>query len=686
MRCKFIDQDGKVCARETQYKWALCESHYNRVSDFQRKVVHLISRPGVEVSYTTLYSKETKILLEVTLGIIQLTILLECYEGESHLPPEKVYSFFGLIKSRSEIHRGICVSSSPFTPEAKALQTNLPGLDLYAIDDLMSSLINFDSYLQGLSAQLEQEVTSGIFQSPTGKFPDGRLVKNIEEYIDAWLADKTRNIITFLGDEGSGKTTLVNRIAFNLTSKALSKVKTRIPLVIPLHTLIKVEDFEYFLLNLLSDLYNLRIETYGVLEKVIENGQLVFLLDGLGEALEEVSVQDLNRSLDHLLKLKHRNNKILITGNTSYFKVDGVSTALFRKLEEAGSEMVEIQSLNKVGINRYLEGVFGDGIPPAIQNAIFGAGELRELAKDVFWLHVTTHIHSRERAKLSETVTSAELIQLYANVWLNTDVPGMAPPEERNFLADEIAYEMTRRGTLHIAPIHYPDSVKDRFKDKMERDGSFKYFDDLLTKCKYLGKDLKGRLCFSHKIFLDFFTARKIAQEIGNGNYRPLEEISLNPRAAGLLSKLVDPSALKEKFLQSGGWMKRNIMTILYSRGEAFDGMDLTGANLEGGNFQKASFKKALLKGAILRGANLSGANFSMANLEGANLEGANLSGVVLSGAKLEGANFEKVELGSTDLQGVNFWKVHLGAPEQELKAQYVKLGAIFTPTTQRQE
>ncbi|RME83962.1 MAG: NACHT domain-containing protein, partial [Planctomycetota bacterium] len=367
MKCKFVDSSGKICDRNTQYKWALCESHYNRLTDFQRKVVHLLGRPGFDFYYTAEFSADTKILIQITLGVFQAKVLVHCEEGDHHVTPEQLFQFYGLLKSHPEIHRGMLVASNAFTSETREIAKGLTDLDIFTVDEILSSLIRFDQYLEQLQKELEEEFSSLPFVSPSGKMADGRIVK-LSDFLTNWVNEKNSPFLLLLGEEGQGRTTLLKFLARHLVQQLASQKVAPIPFYIPIQKLGSTEKGDLYIIDSLADLYNLSVESFGVLSKVMEQGRILFLLDGLGESLAQVSPKELNQALHNIQKLLHPKGKLVLTGNRSDFYVGDQETELLRKCRELGATPIPIQPFNKLAINTYMEQVFQGSVPVPIQN------------------------------------------------------------------------------------------------------------------------------------------------------------------------------------------------------------------------------------------------------------------------------------------------------------------------------
>lgn len=119
----------------------------------------------------------------------------------------------------------------------------------------------------------------------------------------------------------------------------------------------------------------------------------------------------------------------------------------------------------------------------------------------------------------------------------------------------------------------------------------------------------------------------------------------------------------------------RDIVTARLSKGEALDGLDLTGADLSGMDLSNAKLASANLDRAMLARTRLDGANLSRASLFQADLRGASLRGTDLSHATMGRATLDDADLHQANLTGANLqMSTAVGARFTQVRAERVNL------------
>lgn len=672
MKCKFLEKNGELCQKNTDSKWELCEAHFRQISDFQKKVAQILKRPGVKLTFTNLYHPpHIQLLATLHLATIPTHILIECWEKEERIDRKQLALFYGIFKAHPNLHRAILISNVPYQKEALELAHQLPDLDALTLEDLMGNLLDFHDYLRSMVGYLNSLQLQTNFLPRSGQTTQGTQVRDVESHLENWVEEKETPFLFLLGTCGEGKTTLAQRFVLHQAQKVLEHKSKKVPLLLPLTSVPNLENLPNFLTSTLTELYHLSIESYKVLERVMELGNLVFVFDGFGEYLQPISSKALEYTLQHLLQHKWGQSKILITAEKNvFFTQNHTPTSLLQQIPTPKAQILQLSPLEKKEINLYLTTALGGEIDPAIQNAIFGQGTLRQLAQQPFWLYITSNIHPKERTKLVNDANGSYALYFYAYTLLNQPNEQWPPPQDRENFIYQLAYYMTLQNKTHL-------SKEELSSPLLEALTAWNNFDSFLHNCPFLRKT-RGKLHFSHKIFVDYFAARWIASNLQHKNFQTLELFPLTYPIAEFIQEnlsLEDLAYLQENvFSQTMGFAAKNALLILYIAGKSLDNLSLENARLDDIKLPNASLKKANLQGASLRNANLTSANLSFANLQGADLQNANLTKAILYGAKLEKANLQGTQLEGANLEGANLTDAQLDRPQED----YIRLGAIF--------
>jgi predicted NACHT family NTPase len=128
----------------------------------------------------------------------------------------------------------IIVSSKGFTDEAeKAAEAN--NIILYTYNELLSELMDFNSYLSGLIQNFESEPLSKLYIEQDF-FPERDLKEiNSFQFVEQWLKKPDRKQFSLLGDYGTGKTSFAKKLAYKMAKEYKKEPgSVRIPFLVDL--------------------------------------------------------------------------------------------------------------------------------------------------------------------------------------------------------------------------------------------------------------------------------------------------------------------------------------------------------------------------------------------------------------------------------------------------------------------
>ncbi len=94
-----------------------------------------------------------------------------------------------------------------------------------------------------------------------------------------------------------------------------------------------------------------------------------------------------------------------------------------------------------------------------------------------------------------------------------------------------------------------PKLIQEQFPNR--RSFEIEYLDQDVRTCTFLNRDDKGDYSFVHQSFMEFFVAKKLANEIKNRNSTNFKLKKLSPEIAGFLMNLAKEPGTFQEFIES---------------------------------------------------------------------------------------------------------------------------------------
>ncbi|MEO6230404.1 MAG: NACHT domain-containing protein [Ferruginibacter sp.] len=202
-------------------------------------------------------------------------------------------------------------------------------------DTFVDNLIDFSKYLEKIIYSYENDKLpfsysnfedekyslSQTFIPP--RFTSSRRLQNttLKSYIDQWLNQGNLKHLVVLGDYGMGKSTFMKYYASSLASQIVNdKNIVRYPIFISMtNNSPRHGGIDNAVGKFISDNLGVNKELFS---ELINRGKIVFLLDGFDE-MGYVGTHDQRiKQLNAIWQLATKNNKLIISGRSSYFPTD----------------------------------------------------------------------------------------------------------------------------------------------------------------------------------------------------------------------------------------------------------------------------------------------------------------------------------------------------------------------------
>ncbi len=227
---------------------------------------------------------------------ISNVFLVECKDQASRVTVAQLDAFHAKIHAaRSSVLPhvgGIFVTTVGFTREVRAQAPSL-GILTTTISELELSLIDLRPIVLSQLRELEHDRGVAGFVEPRLHLDGQSIDAPALDYCTNWLRTPRQNHLTLLGDYGTGKTTLLRKLAVTLAHRYLdpsSGSGTPAPIYVDMREFSHVVSLRQIMLDLL-DRSQVHLSSYEAFSHVFTEGRIVLLLDGFDELAGESNLQ-----------------------------------------------------------------------------------------------------------------------------------------------------------------------------------------------------------------------------------------------------------------------------------------------------------------------------------------------------------------------------------------------------------
>lgn len=502
---------------------------------------------------------------------------------------------------------------------------------------------------------------------------------SLDDYLDSWLFERGKMHMSILGDFGSGKTWLCRHYAHRQLTRYLNDpIRQRLPLLITLRTFAKATTPEQLINDALIEQYKLSFigSAYKVFQEANRRGKLLLILDGFDEMARQVDYQTVVDNFWALEKLVDESSKVILTSRTEYFRWAEESQKILAgeeygrrtlALQPPKFEVLYVEPLDdgkiRELITKRVPGEAGD----TVANKILGHANLAEMARKPVLVELLLAALDEVNADVLDNTTTVYVYATNKLLLRNIDTKRtFTRTAEKLFFLCELGWEMIRTGVLQIHFSSIPERIKSIFGDKIRDQHELDMWDFDLRNQTMLHRNAAGYYEFAHKSLAEFFTALKLAIEIGalkeavkatyaEENGKPCEFLLQQADQAGLLATLGQTSladasmyavfqflrdllddraeailsdilkACRNKSFEQVRYLASNCATLLAWRHK------LAGRSLDGLCLRKALFVTTDLRGTTFRGSDLNSAVISDSPLDDKSLKGASFKKLVVT-------------------------------------------------------
>ncbi|HAW49373.1 TPA: hypothetical protein DCX16_00245 [bacterium] len=552
-------------------------------TEFEKKVARLFNLMGYKTEIKKMLNDtEIDIYGEANLGPSKIKMIAECKNYTAkNVQLDEMKIFNGVVSSfsRKEIQQAYVITTEGFAPQAKAFAEE-NGIECFTYSELLNKLINFDHYLDWIIENYENDEISKYYVDLDAEKREKQKVevyKPIDKYINEWLSKKEKNHISILGEYGTGKTSFCKKYAYDLALRYKEDpTNNRIPILINLRDYAKAMNIKQLITDLLVNQHNLRNATFSTFSKMNEEGLFLLIFDGFDEMAQKVDVNITMANFNELSKTAiFEKSKVILTCRTEYFRTKEKEREVLEKGEgyvdisdKPNFEILHLKDFTDKKIKKFLQ----KRIPEEWESyyaQINNTYNLMELAHRPVLLDIIAESLPQLVARREE-INAAKLYEVYTNFWLERDIMNertFIKKEDRTFFMQELAFQMLVDEKLSIHYSQMAESIKKHFK--LEKAEEIDYFSHDIMTCSFMNRDEGGNYSFAHKSSMEFFVAKKLAQEFNQNKQTSFKQKEITTEISDFVVNLLawDEDCIKrlEKWLleEEDSNLLTNLMRIM---------------------------------------------------------------------------------------------------------------------------
>ncbi|MEU7141617.1 trypsin-like peptidase domain-containing protein [Nocardia sp. NPDC046473] len=481
---------------------------------------------------------------DLRLGITQISIVVGCFDREPSRWDEDLEHAVLSLKSvavQEKRDKAFLVVQGGRVPDPRA-GIEAMGVELLSFNELEGRLIDCSDYLRDVVYDFENfHEFADVHRVPVIEqfrwcdlyryYIDIGCIDPVSgnEYVSAreafteFLNDDEQSLLSFLGDYGTGKTTLCLRLTYELAKICLMNPRaTRIPLFVPLRDLDPRVGVRGFVQDVLNE-YGIRSADATAVDIMMRDGRFVLFVDGFDEVADRLDRRGVLQLFSQISHLAAGRAKVVLTCRTHYFRSEHQSLATLapKNMTPLMREMHHRRDFRILELSKYDESRLLDLMSRHSANyreqwlRMQTIYNLADLARTPILANIMVNSLEELFAMRSrDEVTSASLYDVYTKFWLDRDDDrSEVTTHERELFAEELAWRMYREDRLSISHEELSEAVSSYFSEGRRRNGEWLDRVDVnIRACSFLARDAHGNYRFAHKSFMEFFVAKKLAR------------------------------------------------------------------------------------------------------------------------------------------------------------------------------
>jgi len=593
--------------------------------------------------------------------------LVECRDRIIHLDD---CGYLIQLKNRDQNQGLIVVSSKGFDPEALTILES-QNISCLNFRDLVYELFPLQDYFQKQILIYKNKAIQQ-WNRKNGFIPPIVYNQSLQSfpgiaYISRWLQN-SQSIILIFGDVGSGKTTFLEFLSYQMVRGFLNDpVICPLPVVITLAETEHAKSFDDIILRHFSsqgfkDIHLDRFYQY------FHMGRIVLLLDGLDALSDRTPWKVPFQTYQMIQEATENGGKIIITCRTHFFKDRDEQDMLYESSKEfmdfeaalvgeadspvdhpKTTDLVYLQELNDDQISRFLKTIDPDNEGACLEkmNQIYNLSQMAHSPLLLNFIHKIIQpckeVHPSQSIDIYSKIIRLWLKHLQSNRWF------LDNPNKRDIML-RMAWEMWNNENNEFHYKQMSHFLKPLAQARQWSEKNLRIILRELMAASFIKRNDQGYFSFLYPSLMEYFLAKRlyVAFKSKKALGKLLKSNRFNTKIIyflWLLDKNTNYVTPELQAILSQKYKKltsENALQVLYWFARFACNMesgitDVIKMQLETANRIP---NNAQLAGANLQEINLEAANMQQADLQHSDLSRANLAHTLLQGANTEQAIF----------------------------------------------
>lgn len=670
---------------------------------FERQVESVYLSLGYKVTRDIqIAGQQVDLLLEKPVpGVGLLKSIVECkFLTSGKVSNQHVHEFAAFLSSCHAlgVSKGVMVTNGDFTRFAKDAAKPHNSLNLVTLKQLKESVLPVEDGLQAyISAYQETDIFTDFISLSASDSDSSTNSYDALNTLSNFGTTETGSMAV-LGDFGSGKTTVLERVRYNLALSYLAGENTRIPVFYRLRDLLNFDNFPQFVIESFHQNFMFR-PAIDLIERKNSVGEFCHIFDGFDEIGVLATTDERYRyirilydfigdkvtgiissrptyffsKLEYrgLFSQEHRNitrKNPMLSQNTGHRHVEFINRYLEHSRIVTDSfesrKFIELRGLTKPDISKFLASKSKEftarlGVSSIdVEEFIYSIYDLGDLIKRPILLRMITDTVLGGQINLGSSKRSFgpyELYDLYT--WAsfcrehdkNRQKRELSPSMRQRFV-QLLSLEILERRQLSIDGKDLRNLILDDL-DEIDANISNMSVDEVIADLQvssFLKFSSDSSFRFAHRSFMEFFVAQAFCRSLSHRQDNPFDEIELPGEALYFASSYIAASAelqisvrKLEQELVEPRLLRRNITASMLACGSNFRSL----------TFWENEIRKLVVKKQSILGYQFQGTSFSECTLEHVEFKTTDFCSVSFTDSKIEGASFIecKVELALRD-------------------------------------